>query len=165
MTGRPGIGKTTVITKVIESLGRDRVGGFWSSEIRKSGRRVGFSIETVEGQRGILAHVNLEDGPRVGKYYVNVADIDQIAVPALRDALESNKIIVIDEIAKMELYSRLFWNTILECLDTKKVLATIQKRRSLFLDQIRNRDDIILLEINDKNRDTIPEIVLGHLTI
>ena len=108
ISGRPGIGKSTVIQKIIESLGSERAGGFWSGEIRQAGRRVGFSINTLYGLNGILAHVDFTTGPRVGKYRVNVSDIDNIAVPSMISAREAGKIIIIDEIASMELFSTKF---------------------------------------------------------
>jgi len=134
LTGRPGIGKTTAIRKTIKRIGSKRVGGFWSSEIRKSGRRQGFAIHTVQNDEGILAHVDRKEGPRVSKYRVNIADINEIAVPAMRKARESGKIIIVDEIAKMELYSESFKQEIIRCLNQGRVLGTIQQRRSSFLE-------------------------------
>ena len=47
VTGRPGVGKTTLIRNVLDRLCVD-AGGFYTHEIRESGRRVGFAI-TDEG--------------------------------------------------------------------------------------------------------------------
>jgi nucleoside-triphosphatase len=48
LTGRPGVGKTTVIKKVAEALG-DRAGGFYTEEIRGAeGRRRGFQLVTLK---------------------------------------------------------------------------------------------------------------------
>ena len=66
LTGKPGVGKTTLIREVIQSLlpegslTRDRVrgegeaGGFFTREIRERGREVGFEIETLSGEKGIV---------------------------------------------------------------------------------------------------------------
>ena len=56
LTGSPGIGKTTVIKKVIAELNPALVGGFWSTEIRRGSKRIGFAIKTIDGEEGILAH-------------------------------------------------------------------------------------------------------------
>ncbi|MDR7439301.1 MAG: nucleoside-triphosphatase, partial [Armatimonadota bacterium] len=42
LTGRPGVGKTTVVRAVVERLSA-RVGGFYTEEIREAGRRQGFA--------------------------------------------------------------------------------------------------------------------------
>ncbi|MFQ6001621.1 MAG: nucleoside-triphosphatase, partial [Anaerolineae bacterium] len=70
LAGRPGVGKTTVIKQVVEMLGGE-AGGFYTEEIRQGGRRLGFKIITLEGEEGVLAHVDIKGAPRVSKYGVN----------------------------------------------------------------------------------------------
>lgn len=163
LTGRPGVGKSTAVRKIVKELGVDRAEGFWSGEIREGNRRVGFEITTLSGYRGVLAHVDFAGRPRVGKYGVNVQDIESVAIPALVRARESNRIIVIDEIASMELCSRHFAPEVRRCLDASRVLATLQQRRGGFLDEIRTRKDIFLLEVTLSNRDQVPMKVLSFL--
>ncbi|MHA2372470.1 MAG: NTPase [Candidatus Thorarchaeota archaeon] len=165
LTGRPGVGKSTVIRSVIEMLGPDRVGGFWSSEIREEGRRVGFSLETVAGERGTLAHIDSDQGPRVGKYFVNISEIERVAIPAMIAARTSGKIIAIDEIAKMELYSSTFISEVMKCLDTNRVLATIQQRSSPSLNEIRKRSDITMYIVTIENRKLLPEQLFSELIL
>jgi nucleoside-triphosphatase len=163
LTGRPGIGKSTVIKKIVNALEPDSVDGFWSAEIRENNRRVGFSINTLSGETGILAHVNLKSGPRVGKYGVNIGDLESLAIPTLVKARELDKIIVIDEIASMELYSSQFAPEVRRCLDTGRVLATLQQRRGSFQDEVRARNDVELIEITLVNRNFLPQEVLSRL--
>jgi len=67
LTGRPGVGKTTLIQKWVASR-PGRCGGFYTQELRESGTRVGFEIVTLDGKRALLAHVRRPGPPRVGKY-------------------------------------------------------------------------------------------------
>ena len=76
-------------------------------EIRDRGRRVGFSITTLDGQQGILAHIDSRSRIRVGRYGVNIRDIDKIAAPSMRPE-NDNVVLVVDEIGKMECFSGLF---------------------------------------------------------
>ncbi|MHA2379140.1 MAG: NTPase, partial [Candidatus Thorarchaeota archaeon] len=163
LTGRPGVGKSTVIKRVVDVLGIEKAEGFWSAEMREENRRVGFEITTLSGHRGVLAHVDIVGGPRVSKYGVNVQDIESVALPALERARESNRIIVIDEIASMELCSPHFAPEVRRCLDACRVLATLQQRRGGFLDEIRAREDIVLLDVTLSNRDQLPKRVLSIL--
>ncbi len=163
LTGKPGSGKTTAIKRIIEGLGPSRVNGFWSSEIRKHGKRVGFRIETLSGESGILAHIDFETTYRVGKYGVNIHDIVTIIVPELESARRAGKLIIIDEIAKMEIYSRLFIQEVRNCLDTRCVIGTLQDKRHPFLDEVRARSDVVLIELTVLNRDKIPVQVLNLL--
>lgn len=163
LTGKPGIGKTTAIRRIVDQLNPDSVAGFFSKEIREKGRRVGFAIETLTGKQGLLAHVDLKTGKRVSKYGVSIEDIDTIAVPELELARVKGAIIVIDEIAKMELFSSRFIDEVRKCLDTNRVLGTLQERRHPFLDEVRSRDDITILELTLETRDQIPLQVLDLL--
>jgi nucleoside-triphosphatase len=163
LTGRPGTGKTTAIRKIIENLTPKTARGFLSYEISEQGRRVGFAIETLSGKKGTLAHIDLKTGFRVSKYQVCVEDIDSIIIPELVEARESNNLIIIDEIAKMELFSKMFVPEVRKCLDTGRVVGTIQQRRGLFLDEVRQRADVHILELTLSNRDEIPLHVLSLL--
>jgi nucleoside-triphosphatase len=87
LEGRPGAGKTTVAVRLIELLQADglRVTGFVTRKVRgKRGRRLGFELETVDGRHGLIVHVDLRDGPRVGRYGGSHSDI---AEPPLISAL------------------------------------------------------------------------------
>jgi len=163
LTGKPGTGKTSAIRSIVRELDPSSIAGFWSKEIREDGRRVGFAIETISGKLGTLAHVNLKQGPKVSKYRVNIDDIDSIICPELVMARESNRLIIIDEIAKMELFSEKFKNEVRRCLDTCRVVGTIQERRLPFLDEVRSRNDVVILELTITNRDQIPLQVLELL--
>jgi nucleoside-triphosphatase len=99
----------------------------------------------------------------VGKYRVNIADLESIAIPALVRARKQGQIIVIDEIGSMELYSSQFAPEVRKCLDTGKVLATLQQRKGGFQDEVRARDDVHLIEITHMNRNSLPKDVLSML--
>jgi len=163
LTGRPGIGKTTAIQRIVERLGVDRVGGFWSQEIREQGFRTGFFIHTVDGMKGILASTKTLNGPRVGKYTVSLKDIETVAVSSLERARINGKIIIIDEIASMELKSTLFAPEVRRCLDEGRVIGTLQARSGGFQNEVRNRPDVRIIEINLENRDSIPAQVANSL--
>jgi nucleoside-triphosphatase THEP1 len=65
-TGLPGCGKSTIIEKIVQRINRPST-GFFTREIRDRGRRVGFSITTLDGQQGILAHIDIRSHIRVGR--------------------------------------------------------------------------------------------------
>src|SRR5574341_2284594 len=84
LTGRPGIGKTTIVREVLRGLKGQKVGGFYTEEIRYPDRtRLGFMIRTVDGREEILAKVGLLSSVRVGKYGVNVQGIESVINPSI----------------------------------------------------------------------------------
>ena len=96
LTGEPRCGKTTVIKQIVSMLDCD-VGGFYTQEIREGGERVGFRMITLDGQESILAHVSSAGTPRVGKYGVNVSELESVAVKCIQRTINSHKqVVVID---------------------------------------------------------------------
>jgi len=92
LTGKPGVGKTTVIKKIVPLLGVD-AGGFYTEEIRVMDRRMGFRIVTLDGKDGILAHVDCNSNYKVGKYRVDLDSFEKVAIPALEKAVKDKSII------------------------------------------------------------------------
>lgn len=157
LTGPPGVGKTTLIRHVIDRLDAD-AGGFYTTEMRDtaSDRRIGFRIHTLEGRTAILASVDIEGQPRISKYGVDVAALDEVAVSSVRSAIRSRDLIVIDEIGPMELLSDAFRDAVKEALDSDvPVLGTIVQRSRPFSDQIKTRADVTLIEVSYENRDEL----------
>jgi len=164
ITGHPGVGKTTIIRRVLQGL-EDRIGGFTTQEIRRGGRRVGFSIRAVDtGQEGVLAHIDISGPFRVGHYGVNTADMERVGVLALRRAIESADLIVMDEIGRMENYCPSFQSEVIRALDAPQdVLGTLQMRSAPFLDRIRRRRDVSVRLVTGENRQSMPESLLALL--
>ncbi len=163
ITGRPGIGKTTIIRKVAEHFGSAAM-GFYTEEIREGGVRKGFAIHTLDGRRGILAHVELSSPYRVGKYHVLVADFEQIAVDPLFRQLNQAKLVIIDEIGKMELFSNRFVELIFTLLDHPiPLLASITLRPHPLADKIKARPDVEIHPVTESNRDELPQRLIARL--
>ena len=84
LTGNPGVGKSTIIKKLVSELKGRELKGFYTEEIREGGVRKGFNIITLDGKKGMLAHCQLKSPYRVGKYGVNISDLETIAIPAVQ---------------------------------------------------------------------------------
>ncbi len=168
LTGDPGCGKTTVvkgICQILISQGR-KVGGMISGEIRDGGVRVGFEIEDVlSHESGILAHVRQNEGPRVGKYRVNLADIQRVGVTAIKRAIAEADLIVVDEVGPMELNSKPFIVAVEEALQSPKhFVGTIHKHASHYLvTSIKSNPAYHILEVTRENRQELPGKILEHL--
>ena len=151
-TGLPGCGKSTIIEKIVQRIDRPST-GFFTREILDRGRRVGFSITTLNGQHGTLAHIDIRIRIRVGRYGVNIQDIEKIAVPSMRPE-NDNVIVVVDEIGKMECFSGLFKQTLMNILDaTNTVVGSITLKGNAFIGAIKKRPDTLLISVSEKNRD------------
>ena len=82
---------------------------------------------TLDGKRGELADKYSVHGPRVGSYRVNVESFERVALPSLE--MEKGRILIIDEIGKMECFSETFVRRVREIFQAGyPVLATIPLR-------------------------------------
>jgi nucleoside-triphosphatase len=163
LTGRPGVGKTTIIRRIAETLG-DGAGGFYTTEIRESGRRQGFKIVTLDGEEGILSHADIKGTPRVSRYGVNLRDLEEIGVTALRSAVAEAQCVVVDEIGKMELLSDEFRTAIVEAIESDvTVVGTVMSSRNQWVDRIKDLPQVTVLEVTTANRDQIAQRVLNLL--
>ncbi|KAI3843402.1 hypothetical protein MKX03_024296 [Papaver bracteatum] len=63
VTGPPGVGKTTLVMKVLETLRASnpnlKAQGFYTSEIRQGMERVGFEVVTLDGRKAPLASTTI----------------------------------------------------------------------------------------------------------
>lgn len=168
LVGRPGVGKTTVIRAVVGSLG-DRAGGFFTQELRDKGRRTGFRLIAFGAgpvRTGMLASVNTSSRYRVGRYGVHIRDLERVGVAALQKAVKEPGItvVIVDEIGKMELFSTAFRDAVESALASpKRVVATAMTGSQPWVDAIKARTGVTLVEVTTSNRDRMPARVLAWL--
>jgi nucleoside-triphosphatase len=99
-----------------------------------------------------LAQKGFSSPYRVGSYGVNIFDLEKIGVSSIEIGLVTGKVIIIDEIGKMELFSEKFKNVLFKALDSpQKVLATIMERSHRFADMIKERNDVRLIHLSRDN--------------
>ncbi len=163
ITGLPGIDKTTLIKKLSEELKHLHPAGFYTEEIREEGQRKGFELISLNGKRGLLSHKDIKSPYRVGPYKVDVESFENFlnSIPFF-DPL--NRLIIIDEIGKMECLSDPFKNLLKKIFNSGKlVIATIAMKGGGLIAEIKERQDIKLFEMTKHNRDSLLSKVLKEM--
>lgn len=157
ISGKPGCGKTTLIKEILKEL-KIKARGFFTEEIRRNGERIGFKIITLTGREGILAKKGFKSPFRVSKYGVILKDLEEIGLKEIKKGLKEDALLIVDEIGKMELFSRKFRKIILEALDSKnKILGTIMLKGNLFCDKIKQRKETRIFYLKRKNFQKVQE--------
>jgi len=164
LTGPPACGKTTAIRRIVEKLDPGKVAGFYTEEIRENGKRKGFGWKRLDGPEGMLAHVDIRGPLKVGKYGVNIADFERSVVPVLDIGQVDAELFVIDEIGKMECLSKKFVDAVGVLLASDKcVLATVAQKGGGFIREIKQRPDVLLLNLTRDNCDRRITEILGMM--
>lgn len=162
------MGKTTVLTKAVHTL-RERgfsVGGMLSRELSEGGIRLGFEILDLGSHKsGWLAHVSQKTGPQVGKYRVNLQDLEAIGSKAILVAIENCDIVAIDEIGPMELFSEKFKAAALKALESSRlVIAVVHwKAPDRLIRDAKNRADAEVFAVTVENRERLCEEISDRI--
>jgi nucleoside-triphosphatase len=164
VTGSPGVGKTTVLLRVVEALKARgySVGGMVSREVRSCGKRVGFEVlDLADGRRGWLAHVSQKSGPQVGKYRVNLEDLNGIGAHAIVKAVDRCDVIAIDEIGPMELFSEKFKEAVKRAVESGKVVVGVVhwKATDRLIEEVKVREDTEIITVTSENRNTLHQTI------
>tara|TARA_B100000586_G_scaffold175136_1_gene127952 strand:+ start:3238 stop:3819 length:582 start_codon:yes stop_codon:yes gene_type:complete len=174
ITGLPRTGKSAVLQKVIDMISEDKggyrrsrgrmspehiVGGMRCEAVVEDGERVGYAcVNILTGEKGVMAHRNIESRNRVLGFGIDPNEIDRVGVPAILDSIGNCEIMVIDEVGKFTVESENFVNAVRMALnsDLPTLMTLHKKSRHPLLQDIRRRDDARILEVTPVNRSLLP---------
>lgn len=163
LTGRPGVGKTTCLLRVLERLPL-RAAGFYTREIRGARGRVGFELVTLAGEAAILAHVERRGPPRVGRYGVDLEALERVGVRAIEAAGAGADLLVVDEIGKMELASSRFRAAVLAALaGPLPLLGTILLAPHPWVDRIKADPRVQVIPLRPETQDAVVEELVARI--
>jgi nucleoside-triphosphatase len=154
--GRPGSGKSTCITLLLEKLRASgiKVGGIRTPELRERGVRKGFAVEDIlTGRTDVFASTDFKEGPSISKYRVDVMRFESIAIPALRRALEECDVVIIDEIGKMELLSGKFLEIVRDIWESDTIsVGTAPLVKIGEIERLKSSSEVVTIERGDSER-------------
>jgi nucleoside-triphosphatase len=156
-------GRTRVISRLVCELRKSpvRAEGFYTEDILENRKRVGYLTKTLQGESRILAKSDLPSEFCVDRFGVDLQTVETLVVPAIETALRSADLLIMGQIGKMEIASPRFGDITRQALNSPlKVIATVPNYPLKFLNEIRNRPDVLLVEITRENEEFWPEAIL-----
>jgi nucleoside-triphosphatase len=163
LTGPPQCGKTTVVMRVVDRF-PGRAAGFYTREGREGGRRLGFEIVTLDGEKAWLSHVDFPGPLRVGKYGVSLENLHRVGLPALT-AAPGVDLMVVDEIGKMECLSLRFVEAMERLWDGPvPLLITVAEKGGGYIQRVKEKPEALLITVTPANRDALPAKILHLLS-
>lgn len=162
ITGERGIGKSTLLNKVIKNVDCS-IGGF-IQEKKFTDKTTCFNV---------ISLYNLKDSYTIGIYHkekdvlysdMNVFNI--ISKNILLKSLGNKDLIILDELGFMEENCPLFKDTIIKILNSDTpVLGVLKECDGNFVQQIKMREDVHIIKINENNRNSMEDKILHMLKI
>ena len=162
LTGEVGIGKSTVIDKVLSLLPEVVCGGFRtiSAAPLTEGALLDVFIESAwEQTPHDSAHLA---GTRWGdnRFTAYPSVFDVVGVAFLASPPKKATLLLMDELGVMESESELFKNAVLSTLNGNlPVLGVVKPKQTDFLDSIRTHDNSLVFEVTEQNRQEIPFLI------
>lgn len=170
ITGRPGVGKSTLFSTIISTLREHDipVGGVMAPEVRVEGRRIGFKlVDLLTGEEAWLARRDYPSPVRVGSYGVVVEEASQLVERALNRAMSETPVVGIDEVGPMELKLPVFKPMLLKLLRSDKHLILVVhynlSDREILSELATAKKVVLTLENREGYRRTLPPEVLREV--
>lgn len=162
LTGKINIGKTTVLNSIRKKLNisDDKIGGFLTKAFLDNGKIKGFYIEAInynlqipKFQERIIGYI-----PDELKWVGVTETFENFGIEILNYCLKSSfELIIMDELGFFESKAYIFQQKIHEIIESeKKVLGIIKPQQTTFMNSIRRRKDVTIVEITRQNRNYIP---------
>lgn len=159
-TGERGVGKSTLLKKIIKNVDCS-IGGF-IQEKEFMGESKRFKVNSL---------YNLEESYTIGVYDAEKRELHSdmnmfniISQDVLLKSLDNRELIVLDELGFMEEKVPLFKDIVFKILDSDKlVIGVLKECDGSFVQKIAKREDVEVFKIDENNRDSMEYKILQML--
>ncbi|MCF6465514.1 hypothetical protein C3E90_06385 [Clostridium sp. Cult2] len=160
LTGKIGVGKSTILKNALKELNLS-IGGYVTERIFEGYYRKYIVKSLYDNmEEYIIVRVDSRDNSKEG--FMEAFENGVISI--LDKSLKHRDLIVLDELGCVENDIDIFTSKVFELLNSKKIVFGILKDDYCsFLNDIRSRDDVIIIRITEENRDYILDHIINIL--
>ncbi|MCK8827287.1 nucleoside-triphosphatase [Natroniella acetigena] len=157
LTGEIKVGKSTILEKVVTDL-ELKVAGFKTLPYIDEKELQGFYIESMIQKQKMDSSIQdslIAYKENDYRWTALIETFKTEGVEILKASLQSTeKVILMDELGFFESEAQQFQDYVIQCLDSDKVVIGVIKPLKIeFLDRIRQRRDMKIIEVTLQNRD------------
>ena len=159
--GHPGSGKTILMKRLSDVFKEFNPQGFLTVEMKEAGVITGLAVLNLNGESKVLSHASLKLKNPIGKGKLDIKGFETFLAQTFSKDKKTG-LYFIDEIGKVECQSKKFCKLIHDLLSSERpFIASMADKGASFIQEIKKRDDIRLVEITPENR----ELLLKELTM
>ena len=160
LTGPINIGKTSILQSVLYQLDAE-IDGFYTEAFTYKNKIIGFLMKHYKNENEAFA-IGLKDS--VSSCRPITEHFERYGLELLRVISYSSDIVVMDELGILEKDAITYQREIVKILDSKKlVIGVIKNKENSFLNEIRNRPDVMLIDVDMNNRNYLPSIICNYI--
>jgi Predicted nucleotide kinase len=161
LTGPIRLGKSTLLSQVITESGLP-VGGYFVQRLMQAGRTMAFrladaacepyipdiEVRKIDKYADIIGYIG-------EKMTWHPEVLEEKGTALIRQALSAGKpLVLMDELGRIELKAPGFQQAVFDALDSQQlVLGVLKQESNAFLDAIRSREDVLVLDLNHMTHD------------
>jgi len=168
VTGSIGEGKTTQVEKIVTALKSKNIsiGGIYSPRIMENDTTTGYDVvDIATNERTAFLRADEDDElPKIGRYSI-LSDGIKIGHKALKSSLKHHRVVVIDEVGRLELEDA-GWAENLHYLLNHAKCSVILSVRDRFIKEVIEKwylEDYTVLPVSDSDYLTNSELIANHL--
>ncbi len=166
LSGMPGIGKSTILEKVLEQLRKQnqQVMGCIVKEMQTNQVRSGFKIHYFPSSKEtVLASCEHQfSSQQISKFSVNIDALENELIPFMHEMSESKTydMLIFDEIGRMQSLSPQFIPAVDSIMHSNKsLIATIVYDDEMWARKYKDNQNIFFIVANQNNRDFIATLI------
>ncbi|MEJ8554241.1 nucleoside-triphosphatase [Tepidibacter sp. Z1-5] len=159
ITAPRGYGKTTALKKTIGLIDK-QVSGFEVGKKFMTDSKEFYICDIENTSYNCLIAYSKSNSKPVA----NIEGFENHGCEILKKAISSENIIIMDEIGFLEENAPKFKQSVIDSLNSSNiVIGVLKKFNGEFINYIKSRDDVLVLELTLENRDDIPNQILKHI--
>ena len=160
LTGKIGVGKSTILKNALKKIDLS-VGGYVTERIFESYYRK-YIVKSLYDNKEKYTIIKVDSRDNSKKSFMEAFENGVVSI--LDKSLKYRDVIVLDELGPAENDIDIFTSKVFEILDSKKIVFGVLKDDNCkFINDIKDRDDVIVITVTEENRDFILEEVVEIL--
>jgi nucleoside-triphosphatase THEP1 len=164
ITGQPGVGKSTLLQKILDYKKEAVIKGCIVDEIKEEKTRTGFKIRYISPHRETILASKKEhlSDSYIEQYSVNINGIEKELIPYMNEMINTQNVdyIIFDEIGRMQNTSPLFLQKLDKLLEKDTViLSSIVLENEEWAQKYKKADSHFNITITLENRDLCFDII------